>query len=161
METSETSSRRQFLERAALVTTGIAVAGTGVEPAWATPPTGKLTRTELAKGRLAENITVSTSGPTDFHIHQVVIDPGADSGWHTHPGIALDIVKSGTVTAYFQGADCKPVTFQAGQAIFVPARVPHMARNEGSVPAEVYVTYLVDAGATVRGEAEKPANCPS
>jgi quercetin dioxygenase-like cupin family protein len=158
---SETSSRRQFLERAALVTTGIAVAGTGVEPAWATPPSGKLTRTELAKGRLAEKITVATNGATDFHIHQVVIEPGADSGWHTHPGTALDIVKSGKVTAYLGGGDCKPVTYEAGQAIFVPPGVVHLARNEGSVPAEIYVTYLVGAGANPRGEAEKPANCAS
>jgi quercetin dioxygenase-like cupin family protein len=158
---SEASTRRQFLGRAALMTTGIAVAGAGVESAWATPPAGKMTRNELATGRLAENMTVATTHPTDFHINQVVFEPGADSGWHTHPGTALDIVKSGTVTVYVQGPDCKPVTIEAGRAVFVPAGVPHLARNQGSVPAEVYVTYLVDAGAPPRTDAEKPANCPS
>jgi quercetin dioxygenase-like cupin family protein len=158
---SEASTRRQFLELAALVTTGIAVAGTGVESAWATPPTGKMTRNELAVGRLPDNITVSTTRPTDFHINHVVVDPGADSGWHTHPGTALDIVKSGTITLYVDGGDCKPITLEAGRAVFVPAGVRHLARNQGSVPVELYVTYLIDAGAQPRADAEKPANCPA
>ena len=158
---SEASTRRQFLELAALVTTGIAVAGTGLEPAWATPPAGKMTRNDLAVGRLPDNITVSTNHPMDFHISQVIFDPGSDSGWHTHPGTALDIVKSGTITLYVEGGDCKPITLEAGRAVFVPAGVRHLARNQGSVPAEAYVTYLVDAGAAPRADAEKPANCPA
>ena len=152
------ATRRQFLEMAALVTTGVVVVG-GADPAGATPPTGTSTRTELAQGRLDEDITLATNGATDFHIHRVVVEPGADSGWHTHPGTALDIVTSGTVTAYVAGVDCRPRTVDAGQAIFVPAGVAHLARNEGSVPAEIYVTYLVAAGAAPRTDAEPPGNC--
>ena len=159
--TNEASTRRQFLELAALVTTGIAVAGTGLEPAWATPPAGKMDRHDLATGRLPDNITIATTHPMDFHISQVLFDPGADSGWHTHPGTALDIVKSGTITLYVEGVDCKPMTIEAGRAVFVPAGVRHLARNQGPGPAEVYVTYLVDAGAAPRVDAEKPANCPT
>jgi hypothetical protein len=42
----------------------------------------------------------------------------------------------------------------------VPAGVAHLAANEGSEPAEIYVTYLVAAGAEPRVDAEKPAGCP-
>ena len=151
------TSRRQFLELATLVATGVVI-GAGTDPAGATPPKGDLSRTPLAQGRLEEPITVSTKGPTDFHIHQVVVQPGADSGWHTHPGVALDIVKSGTVTAYLD--ECEPLTVKAGQAFFVPAGMPHLAANEGSEPAEIYVTYLVTAGADPRTDAEEPTACP-
>jgi quercetin dioxygenase-like cupin family protein len=158
MDATEGTTRRQFLELATLLATG-AVIGGSVGTAGATPPSGKVDRTPLALGRLDDRITVSTQGPTDFHIVHVTIAAGADSGWHTHPGTALDIVKSGTVTAYFEGVDCKPRAVEAGEAFFVPAGVPHLARNEGSEPAEIYVTYLVAAGAAPRADAEQPANC--
>lgn len=158
--TDHEATRREFLGLTALVTAGV-VAGGAFQPAGATAPKGKVTRNELGLGRLAEPISVSTNGPSDFHIHQVILEPGADSGWHTHPGTALDIVKTGTVTAYFEGVDCEPVTVEAGQAFFVPAGVAHFAANEGSVAAEIYVTYLVAAGAAPRADAAPPANCPS
>jgi len=150
------TTRRHFLELATLVATGVVI-GAGTDTAGATPPKGDLSRTPLAQGRLEEPITVSTKGPTDFHIHQVVVQPGADSGWHTHPGTALDIVKSGTVTAYLD--NCEPIAVAAGQAFFVPAGMPHLAANEGTEPAEIYVTYLVAAGAEPRTDAGKPAAC--
>lgn len=151
-------SRRQLLGLAALATAGV-VAGPGGGPAFATPPAGDVTRNGLAIGRLQEAVTMATHGPSDFHIVYVVLQPGADSGWHTHPGTALDIVTRGTMTWYLGGTECDPVTVGAGSAVFVPAGVAHMARNRGSEPAEIYVTYLVAAGAVPRNDAEEPANC--
>ena len=94
----EEGTRREFLELATLLGTGVVLAGgatglvvgAGTGQAGATPPSGKLTRKELAVGRLDDRIKISTSGPTDFHIQHVVLEPGADSGWHTHPGVALE-----------------------------------------------------------------------
>jgi quercetin dioxygenase-like cupin family protein len=163
----EEGTRREFLELATLLGTGVVLAGAatgivvgaGTGEAGATPPSGKLTRKELAVGRLDKNVTIETSGPTDFHIQHVVLEPGADSGWHTHPGIALDIVAAGTVTAYLDGEDCDPVKVEAGQAYLFPAGVTHLARNEGDERAEIYVTYLVVAGSDPRKDAEAPAGC--
>ena len=163
----EEGTRREFLELATLLGTGVVLAGgatglligAGEGPAGATPPSGKLTRNELAVGRMKDAFKLQTSGPSDFHIQQVILEPGADSGWHTHPGIALDIVKSGTVTAYVDDGECKPVKVEAGQAFLFPAAVTHLARNEGDEPAEIYVTYLVTAGADPRKDAEAPAGC--
>ena len=159
MEMFDETSRRQFLELATVVATGVMVGGIS-HGAQATPPTGEVTRTPVAQGRLQDRITLSTQGPSDFHIHQVVVAAGADSGWHTHPGTALDIVKSGTITAYIDGDGCKPIKVEAGQAFFVPAGVAHIAKNEGSEPAEIYVTYLVAAGAAPRTDAAQPDSCP-
>ncbi|MGH9040908.1 MAG: cupin domain-containing protein [Acidimicrobiia bacterium] len=155
------ATRRQFLEFAALAATAVVVGGGIAGPAGATPPSGDVSRTPLAQGRLEDQITVATHGPSDFHIQLVTVAPGADSGWHTHPGMALDIVKSGTVTAYIDNDGCEPVTATAGQAVMIPAGVVHLARNEGTEPAEIYVTYLVAAGAPPRTDAEPPANCPT
>lgn len=155
---SRQASRRRFLRLAALATAGAAV-GTGGRPAHATPPSGLGARTDLAVGRLEDGVTMASHGASDFHIVHAVVLPGADSGWHTHPGTQLDIVTKGTVTVYLDGADCDPVTVEAGNAVFVPAGVAHRARNEGSEPAEGYLTYLVAAGAAARNEADEPDNC--
>ena len=163
----EEGTRREFLELAALLGAGVVltggatgfVVGAGAGPAGATPPTGKLTREELAVGRLADAFKIQTSSPTDFHVQHVVLEPGADSGWHTHPGIALDIVKSGTLTAYLDDGQCQPVKVEAGQVFMFPAGVTHIARNEGTEPVEVYVTYVVAAGADPRKDAVAPAGC--
>ncbi len=163
----EEGTRREFLELATLLGAGVVLAGgatglvigAGAGPAGATPPAGKLTREEFAVGRLADAFKIQTAGPTDFHIQRVVLEPGADSGWHTHPGIALDVVKTGTVTAYLDDGDCKPVKVEAGQAFMFPAGVTHIARNEGGEPAEIFVTYLVTAGADPRKDADAPASC--
>lgn len=159
MDVFDETTRRRFLELATVVATG-AVIGSLADEAKATPPAGKVTRKPLAQGRLDERITVATEGATDFHILHVVVEPGADSGWHSHPGTALDILTSGTLTVYVEGTDCKPRRYEAGQAFFVPAGVPHLARNEGTEPVEGYITYLVAAGAVPRIDAAKPENCP-
>lgn len=163
----EEGTRREFLELAGMLGAGVVltggaagiVVGTAAGRAGATPPKGKLTREEFAVGRLADAFKIQTAGPSDFHIQRVTLEPGADSGWHTHPGIALDVVKAGTVTAYIDDGKCEPQKVEAGQAFMFPAGVVHMARNEGDEPAEIYVTYLVTAGADPRKDAEAPDNC--
>jgi quercetin dioxygenase-like cupin family protein len=151
------TTRREFLEFATLTTAAAVVAGTA--PAMATPPSGKGTRTPLAQGRIDEPLTMVTEGPSDFHIQLVALEPGADTGWHTHPGFGLDIVTSGILTWYVDGPDCKGRKAKAGDAIFVPPGVAHLVRNESDEPAEGYVTYLLPAGATPRAEADEPKNC--
>jgi quercetin dioxygenase-like cupin family protein len=163
----EEGTRREFLELAGLLGAGVVftggaaslIVGGGATPAGATPPKGKLTREEFGVGRLADAFKIQTSGPSDFHIQRVTLEPGADSGWHTHPGIALDIVKEGMVTAYIDDGKCEPLKVKAGEAFMFPANVVHMARNEGDEPAVLLVTYLVTAGADPRKDAEAPDNC--
>jgi quercetin dioxygenase-like cupin family protein len=156
----EDSTRREFLELATLLGAGIVLAGGVTQEAGATPPTGTVTRKPLAKGRLNDQIKISTAGPTDFHIQHVVLEPGADSGWHTHPGITLDVLHAGTLTAFIEeGGRCEPLKVEAGRAFFVPGGVKHMVRNDSDEPAEVYVTYLVGAGAEPRADADAPASC--
>ncbi len=161
MDAAEQTTRRQFMELATIVASGVVVLGAAAGTAGATAPSGELDRTPLAVGRLDERVSISTSGPTDVHIHRLVVQPGADSGWHTHPGMALDIVTKGTATAYVDHEGCQPVKVGAGQAFLVPTGMTHLARNEGSEPTEIYVTYLVPAGANPRVDADAPGACPT
>jgi quercetin dioxygenase-like cupin family protein len=158
MGDSEGATRREFFELATMTAAAVVIAG-AAGPAGATPPSGKVTRTPLAQGRIEERLAMNTAGPSDFYIQLVALEPGADTGWHSHPGFALDIVKSGALTWYLEGVECTGQRVKAGEAFFVAPGVTHLARNEGSEPAEAYITYLVAAGATPRAEAPKPEGC--
>jgi quercetin dioxygenase-like cupin family protein len=132
----------------------------GAHVALATPPSGTIARTELAKGTTTEPIVINTAKgeETSFYIQTVTIDPGAQSGWHTHPGPEYTIVKSGTITVQ-KATSCPPVDLTAGQVFFVAGGTSHMAVNKTDAPVELYVTYTVPANAPLRGD--QPDACPA
>jgi quercetin dioxygenase-like cupin family protein len=92
------------------------------------------------------DIKFQTKGRVDFAHATVTIDPLGTSGWHSHPGVVLVTVASGTVTFY--AADCSFNTYPAGASFIESDGATGLARNESaSTPAVVYVTYIVPAGA--------------
>jgi quercetin dioxygenase-like cupin family protein len=125
-----------------------AVSLAGVTAAIATPPSGNISRNQLAVGKVTDTIDIQRSEPTDFHIDVVTIDPGGNSGWHTHPGPEYSVIKAGEVVLV-RAPNCDPITLTAGQGFFTPGGTAHMAHNDGKDPAEIYVTYTVPAGTTV------------
>jgi quercetin dioxygenase-like cupin family protein len=124
-----------------------AVSLAGVAAAIATPPSGTITRTDLAMGKVTDAIDFQRAEPTDFYIQNVTIDPGANSGWHAHPGPEYSIVKAGEIILE-TSPECQPVTLKAGQGFFIPGGHPHMAHNDAKESAELYVTYSVPSGNT-------------
>ncbi len=53
---------------------------------------------------------------------------------------------------------CAPTAYLAGQAVFIPAGVPHIMRNDSPHDANAVVTYTVPADLPVPDDA--PAACP-
>jgi quercetin dioxygenase-like cupin family protein len=111
-----------------------------------------------------DNIQVRNAG--DTVVQQITFAPGGFSGWHSHPGPAIVLIKSGALT-FYDGDDksCTGRTFSAGQALIDAGQGHvHFALNQGTIPAEVWVTYLdvpPGAGAAgVREDAAAPGNCP-
>ena len=62
-------------------------------------------------------VRIRTEGLSDVHVTTNVVLPGGTSGWHTHPGPSIVVVKSGTATLY-DGDDptCTPHVVEAGGA---------------------------------------------
>lgn len=84
-------------------------------------------------------------------------------GRHTHPGNAIAVVKSGTLTIY-DGDDpsCTGRHFSAGQVYLDPGSGHvHLGRNESTrAPLEIVVTYLdFPLGGGVREDSENSGNC--
>lgn len=143
-----------------LVTFAALIGLLGAHVATATPPSGNIARTELAVGTTTKPIYINTKGAeSKFHIQSLTIAPGADSGWHTHPGPEYTIIKSGTVTIQKAG-QCQPEQLGPGQVHFVEGGVSHRAYNEADVPVELYVTYTVPVNEPTRGDQPDPCRAP-
>ncbi len=96
-------------------------------------------------------------------MQQITIGPGGHTGWHSHPGPVVVLIKAGALTIY-SGDDpaCTPRTYTAGQA-FVDSGQGHVhiARNLSTTDnLELWATYFdVPAGAAFRLDRTDPGNC--
>ena len=116
----------------AVTALGLAAGVLTASPAHATPPAGVTTKI-LGRGT---------------------------TGWHAHPGPALVIVTTGSVTKY-SAQDSTAHTYTAGQAFVENGPTDeNMIRNDGPVPAETIVTFITPPGAPIRGDAPPPGYNP-
>lgn len=115
--------------------------------AGATPPIG-ISASVLSK---------HTTGGKDFIVSDITIAPGGSTGWHTHRGVIYGIVKVGELSHY--SADCtQDGIYGVGDPITDPTGPDHVhtARNLGTTPAILEVTYIDPAGAPTSDSAPNP-----
>jgi hypothetical protein len=127
------------------------------------------------------DVEIKTKDNTDIAVSNVVVAPGGSSGWHSHPGPVLVVVKTGTITFYragkhsgldgdnenpnngANGPKCSRTVYPAGSA-FVEVPAPGhvmLAKNEGATEATVTATYFAPPGAALRIDKPWPGgNCP-
>jgi quercetin dioxygenase-like cupin family protein len=117
----------------------------------ATPPDGDITRTDIARGDTLAPVSINTDGNATLLVQGLRLGPSASSGWHTHPGPEVSAITIGTVVLQ-TATECVPVNYGAGQAVFIPAGVPHLVANEAGQDAHVVVTYTLPVNAPVRGD---------
>jgi hypothetical protein len=88
--------------------------------------------------------------------------PGATTGWHTHPGHTLITVTAATLTGYEgDDPDCKPHVYTVGMGIVDPGGDHvHNIRNEGPVDASTIAVQVIPSGSSRRIDAPDPGNCP-
>ena len=139
-----------------------------------TPPSGIVSATVFArasfadptdlkfkvKGQSQEVIQVNNAQETV--VQQIIIAPGGNTGWHSHPGPVVVLIKSGQMSFYdSEDPTCTVRTYSAGQAFIDSGQGHvHIARNEGSVNLELWATYFdVPAGGAFRIDAPNPGNC--
>jgi quercetin dioxygenase-like cupin family protein len=141
--------------------TGVAFATPGFLVSASTPVRGAVAAP--FKVEVDGLVELKTKSAIDVADQSVTIQAGGHTGWHSHPGPALVVVKTGTFTLY-NGDDpsCTPHVFSAGQA-FVDrgGGNVHIGRNESTGIVELSVTYLLPVGAGPRTDiTPAPGNCP-
>lgn len=75
---------------------------------------------------------------------RVDFDAGVASPNHSHPGVEVAYVIDGTFEYQLEGQP--PVTLKAGDSLYIPAGVAHIAKNVGTSKASELATYIVKKG---------------
>ena len=158
-------SKIRFKLTVAGVLVACAVGGFAVGFAWATPGQG-VTPTDLSVVLLDEidaasqtpdhKVKLKTWGLSDAHFVRYRIVPGGHTGWHSHPGICIVTVRSGTATEYHGDDPNTPHVYRAGTGFVEEAGSVHLVRNEGTTELELIVLHLVPAGAPRRIDEPAP-----
>jgi quercetin dioxygenase-like cupin family protein len=96
-------------------------------------------------------------------MQQITIAPGGHTGWHSHPGPVVVLVKAGELTVYSSDdPTCGGRTYVAGESFIDHGQGHvHIARNLGAVQAvDLWVTYFdVPIGQPFRIDAPDPGTC--
>lgn len=110
----------------------------GAQVAAAPLPTPKFD----AKG-IARTETVRSEFDSKREAIQVRVDfaPGASFPKHSHPGVEIAYVLSGTIEYEMNG---KTFRLAAGESLYIPAGAVHSARNVGAGITSELATYLVE-----------------
>jgi len=128
-----------------------------------TPASGIVGGPILARGDFVDRVDVKIKFERDGNtnvsnapfagqvmVQEITIAPGGTTGWHSHPGPVVVVVKAGTLT-YVREAkgDCIDTPYPAGVAFVDPGQGhAHTAFNLGSENLVLVATYFdVPAGA--------------
>ena len=112
----------------------ILIVGSGLAPVQAQQSGSK--RTDLQRHDLSAPGREVVQVRVDF-------DPGYSAPLHTHPGEEIIYVLEGTLEYEIGG---KVTRVKPGDVLFVPAGVPHTAKNVGSGNGAELATYVVEKG---------------
>ncbi|MHB8959095.1 MAG: cupin domain-containing protein [Candidatus Limnocylindrales bacterium] len=102
-----------------------------------------------------DGIKFQTKEATDFTMGSISFAPGANSGWHHHPGIIWVLVEQGQVT--ISDENCHTTTYSAGQVFLEGGDEPMLASNLGTTTAVVYNTQVVPHGDPFKIPDQAPA----
>jgi quercetin dioxygenase-like cupin family protein len=80
---------------------------------------------------------------TGREVIQVRVDfePGVAAPKHSHPGVEVAYVISGTFQYQLEGQ--APVTLKTGDSLYIPAGTAHTAKNIGASTGSELATYIV------------------
>jgi quercetin dioxygenase-like cupin family protein len=146
-----------------------------VRTAMATPPFNIVSATVVARASFVEptDVKFKVNDGSEEVIHvpeaqetvmqQIIIGPGGSTGWHSHPGPVVVLIKAGELALYSSDdPTCTPRIYSAGQA-FVESGQGHvnLARNlSTSQNVELWATYFdVLPGGPFRLDAANLGNC--
>ena len=124
---------------AALISFNVSVADTvSVNPAAAYP----VVRTILSTGRTiaGELIKYPTGAPALVTAVEIVLEPGQQTGWHTHPVPLVGYLLSGELTVDYGPNGQR--TYRPGDALVEAMHEPHNGRNMGQDRVRILAIFI-------------------
>ena len=89
------------------------------------------------------SVNLNTSGPSNFIFQDLTIAPGGYTGWHTHPGVILTTVVSGSIEWY--DGRCQKQIYNAGDSLTETDKL-HYVRNVGAANARLMINFVIAKG---------------
>jgi quercetin dioxygenase-like cupin family protein len=173
MEGTMKLSKIQLGMSVALIAGGLTACDPGqseiqeVETASPTTPSGIISVETFSRTRITDidfeyewrSAEAEVAGQADLVTQRITFAPGAQFGWHSHPGPAVVNVVSGTLTYYSARKPCTPVVHAAGTSFLDAGGTSvHNARNEGADNLVITVFYTLPVGAAPRIDQPAPSN---
>jgi Cupin len=122
-------------------------------PGAATPASDGFASVRLGHGTLSHGSLAVKPG-LQIVVVKNTVQPGASSGWHSHPGGAIVVIQEGQITTYQVvrnddgeegrgdgSSRCVITTYTAGQAFVERPGDPLIAVNNGSTVTTSYATF--------------------
>ena len=140
-----------------------------------TPAGGVISAPILARGDFIDDVGVKLKFSTNFGtgvseaadageviVQEITIAPGGTTGWHSHPGPVVVVVKAGALTYVREDhGTCFETVYAAGTAFVDPGQGHvHTAYNRGSDNLVLYATYF-DVGAGTSPRIDEPVAAPA
>jgi quercetin dioxygenase-like cupin family protein len=119
----------------ALIAIG-AVTAIAFEP----PPPRVTPLLSTGKTVMGEPIVYPTSGPAKLTTAIVAMQPGTETGWHTHGVPLTGLVLEGELTVDY--GDRGKRTYKKGESLAEAINVPHNGKNTGSDVMRLFVVYI-------------------
>ena len=136
----------------ALATQGAGFVGTTLSAAIMGPTISKADKVG------AWDIEVKSRGRTLVGVDQIAVAANGQSGWHTHAGLVIISVKTGSLR-WTDGDTCVTTLYNAGDSFIEPANHLHLVRNASAAqPAEFTGVQLRPEGSPGRIDAPAPSN---
>ena len=127
--------------------------------AWATGSTGSVVAEVIGAGSMPQATAFGAVPGRDTVVADFTFGPRSSTGWHTHPGKTLVIVKSGTFTVY-HASDCSRHVYGPGDAFVELPTTVHVGRNEtGGVVELAAVFFRVPIGGSPRIDQPQSRGC--
>lgn len=143
--------------------------------ALATPPSGILEAPVFARASFEDPVDIKfridqgsqkilqKQNVQEMAVQKIVLSPGGQTGWHSHPGPVIVLVKTGALS-FYDGEDpnCVARVYSAGAAFIDQGQghVHYAANESASDDLELWAVYFdVPPGGAFRIDVAAPGNC--
>ena len=140
-----------------------------------TPGAGVISAPILARGDFSDQVDLKIKFSTPYGtgvsnalsageviVQEITIAPGGTTGWHSHPGPVVVVVKAGALTYVREDhGTCFETVYGAGTAFVDPGQGHvHTAFNRGTENLVLYATYF-DVAAATSPRIDEPVAAPA
>jgi quercetin dioxygenase-like cupin family protein len=99
------------------------------------------------------HVEFETEGPSALSTQDASIAAGGQNGWHSHPGMVVVTILSGSITWYDE--NCNPTDYKAGDS-WVEGSQVHAFRVTSTVPFHGIAWFITAQGQPLRTDQPAP-----